>query len=407
MSIVAPSETSAVPTDWTEARIGDLGIIQTGSTPPTSNRSLYGHSFMFVSPADMGQNKYITRTQKMLSPAGFKQSRRFSRGSVLFVCIGSTIGKIGIAAQDLTSNQQINSITPGSGVDPEYLYYAMSTISDAVKSQAGEQAVPLVNKSDFSDFTVALPGVEEQRRIARALCDSDAMATALERLIAKKQAIKQGMMQQLLTGETRLSGFSEPWQDVTVGDLCTAIGGGGTPSRQMSNFWGGSIPWATIKDITSFNPQDTQEHISRAAMDGSATRLVAAGSLVLATRMTVGKAVVFNVDVCINQDLKALILNRRAVARYLYYWFEHFGHRLARTSGGSTVAGVSTSDIKKCRISAPPENEQNAIAQVLMDVDREINLLRGRLAKALSIKQGMMQELLTGRTRLRVLETAS
>src|SRR5687767_5984661 len=147
MSVVARA--LAVPSDWTEARIGDLGIVQTGSTPPTSNRALYGHEYMFVSPADMGQSKYITRTQKMLSPAGFKQSRRFPRGSVLFVCIGSTIGKIGIAAEDLTSNQQINAVTPGAGVDPEYLYYAMTTLSEVVKSQAGEQAVPLVNKTDF------------------------------------------------------------------------------------------------------------------------------------------------------------------------------------------------------------------------------------------------------------------
>lgn len=410
MSVVARSETSAIPTDWTEARIGDLGIVQTGSTPPTSNRSLYGHSFMFVSPADMGLNKYITRTQKMLSPAGFKQSRRFNRGSVLFVCIGSTIGKIGIAAEDLTSNQQINSVTPGSGVDPEYLYYAMSTISDLVKSQAGEQAVPLVNKSDFSDFTVALPGVEEQRVIAKALGDSDAMVTALERLITKKQAIKQGMMQQLLTGQTRLPGFTEPWRRVLLRD--SGMTYGGLTGKSKEDFGQGLASYVTFMEVMA-GPR----------LRGTRLESVVVGAYERQNRVARGD-VLFNGSSETPEEVALAAVVDFAPAAPTYLNSFCFGFRVKRldlvdptylalyfrsASGRALVSslaqGATRYNIAKTKFvelepELPPIDEQKAIAALHGDTEEEIEVLLGRLAKARSIKQGMMQELLTGRTRL-------
>lgn len=409
MSFVAPSETAVVPADWTTVRIGDLGIIQTGSTPPPSNRSLYGHSFMFVSPADMGQNKYITRTQKMLSPAGFKQSRCFARDSVLFVCIGSTIGKIGIAAEDLTSNQQINSVTPGRGVDPEYLYYAMSTISDVVKSQAGAQAVPLVNKSDFSDFTVALPAVEEQRRIAKALGDSDALVTDLERLIAKKQAMKQGMIQQLLTGKTRLPGFTALWTKQTLGSIGNFLKGRGVKRDDVLT---SGIPCIRYGEIyTAFNDYTTTTK-SFVGSDIAATALpLRSGDLLFAgsgeTRDEIGKCVAYvgptpavaGGDIVVlrgdgfNPIYLGLLANTSIVV-----------DQKSRAGQGDAVVHISSRALAEIEMELPPRDEQDAIAEVVVDADREISSIHGRLAKAQSIKQGMMQELLTGRTRLASVE---
>src|SRR4051794_37822190 len=98
--------------DWAPIRIDAVGTVVTGSTPPTRDRSNYGSDYLFVSPADLGRSKYVRTTSKMLSKLGFARSRGVPAGSTLFVCIGSTIGKVGLAAKQLATNQQINAIVP-------------------------------------------------------------------------------------------------------------------------------------------------------------------------------------------------------------------------------------------------------------------------------------------------------
>jgi type I restriction enzyme S subunit len=111
-----------IPSDWEVKRISNLGIVYTGNTPPTNDFDNYGNEFMFVSPTDLGDGKYIRNTVKKLSKKGFDISRKFPKGTVLFTCIGSTIGKSGIAIENLTSNQQINAIVVNEKNSNEFVY---------------------------------------------------------------------------------------------------------------------------------------------------------------------------------------------------------------------------------------------------------------------------------------------
>ena len=132
------TEVGMIPEDWEVKTLGNIAPIATGNTPPTRDPANYGDKYLFVSPVDMGTTKHITRTEKKLSPKGFAISRPFPTGSVLFVCIGSTIGECGIASETLTSNQQINAILPSAGMSSNYLYYAVSAVASKIKSLAGE-----------------------------------------------------------------------------------------------------------------------------------------------------------------------------------------------------------------------------------------------------------------------------
>jgi type I restriction enzyme S subunit len=190
--------------EWVIKRLGEISTIATGNTPPTNDASNYGDEFLFVSPVDMGDTKFIKRTEKRLSSKGFAMSRRFPKGSILFVSIGSTIGKCGIATVELTSNQQINAIFPSPAFSVDYLFYAVCTAAPGIKAQAGEQAVPIVNKTQFAETMVSLPSLPEQTAIAAVLSDMDAELVALEQRREKTRALKQAMMQELLTGRTRL-----------------------------------------------------------------------------------------------------------------------------------------------------------------------------------------------------------
>ncbi|MCK4259331.1 MAG: restriction endonuclease subunit S [Halanaerobiales bacterium] len=190
--------------EWEVKRLGEIANIETGSTPPTNDLNNYGNEYLFVSPADLGNSKYIKETEKRLSLKGFSLSRKFSKNSILFTCIGSTIGKSGIAPFELTSNQQINAILPNETYSTEYVYYMLKHLSLKIKSSASVQAVPIINKSTFEFIQITIPSLAEQQAIAQILSDMDSEIESLEEKLAKYKAIKQGMMQELLTGRIRL-----------------------------------------------------------------------------------------------------------------------------------------------------------------------------------------------------------
>jgi len=205
----------------------------------------------------------------------------------------------------------------------------------------------------------------------------------------------------LLTGKKRLPGFSEDWEETTLGAVTERIVGGGTPSRSIPSYWNGTIPWMTVKDFASHSPTGTLEFITRDGLRNSASNLIPRQTLITSTRMALGKAVIFEVDVCINQDLKAIFLRGDTDTRFLYYWFQFNERRIAEMGSGSTVMGISLGELRAIMFTKPSYAEQTAIATVYSDMDTEIAALEAKLAKAQQLKQGMMQELLTGKVRLR------
>lgn len=260
--------------------------------------------------------------------------------------------------------------------------------------------MPGVNRNDLHEIAVALPGKAEQQAIAQALSDADALVESLEQLLAKKRQIKQGAMQELLTGQKRLPGFVGEWEKTLLGSVLNTIVGGGTPSRMNPNFWGGPIPWVTVKDFATFSPKTAQESITETGLKSSASHLISAGTLITSTRMVLGKAVIYEVDVAINQDLKALFPKPCLDILFLYYWFEKNAAKIDELGSGSTVKEISLPDLKKIKFLLPSIKEQTAIATILSTLDSDIAALQSQLVKARQIKQGMAQELLTGRIRL-------
>ena len=228
----------------------------------------------------------------------------------------------------------------------------------------------------------------------------DTLLERLERLITKKRNIKQAAMQQLLTGKTRLPGFSGEWEVKRLGDVVDKLVGGGTPSRNNAAFWGDEVPWVTVKDFASFNPLHSQESITWFGLKNSASHLIPAGTLITSTRMALGKAVIYKVDVAINQDLKAVFLKTYSSTQFLYYWFENNAKIIDDLGSGSTVKGISIAELKSIPFPLLSISEQTAIAEVLSDMDTELAALEKRRDKTRNLKQAMMQELLTGKTRL-------
>lgn len=281
-----------------------------------------------------------------------------------------------------------------------YLQY-LPAVKASLRKAATGISVYGISKNNVKNISISLPCIEEQQAIATALSDVDALLTSLDKLIAKKRDIKQAVMQQLLTGKARLPGFSGEWDEKTLGGIVEKIIGGGTPSRSNSVYWNGNIPWVTVKDFATFNPYFAQESITEIGLENSASHLIKRGTIITSTRMALGKAVIYKVDVSINQDLKAIFLKRDMNILFTYYWFEQNAKLIEGLGNGSTVKGVSLSDLRNVPFLKPPTlKEQEAIATVLFDLDAEITALEKKRDKTRLLKQGMMQELLTGKTRL-------
>lgn len=395
-------------TFWPVKRLDTVATIITGNTPPTSKQSNYGGKHLFVGPGDIGSRRVILTAGKTLSDRGFAISRHIPAGATLFVCIGSTIGKIGIAGQDLATNQQINALVAGDELDARYLYWAATTLSKLVREQAGEQAVPLVSKSHFGKFEIAVPTLSEQRAIANAIDGADNFIESIERLIAKKRYLKQGMMQELLTGHTRLPGYSSEWTDATISSLAR-VTAGGTPSTRVASYWGGGIPWFTpaeIKEEGSGLVSSSNRTISSEGLANSSANLLPSGSVLVTSRASIGNCAVAEVPVTTNQGFASIIPNDGRSTWFLYFWIQQNMKELESRSAGSTFLEISASKVSLIPLRSPGLDEQEAIGQVLRDTDIQLDALNHRLEAARAIKQGMMQELLTGRTRLPAVEVA-
>ena len=292
------------------------------------------------------------------------------------------------------------------GVDKEFLYHTLKRedlfeyIDLLSRRTSGQTGVDLTN---LKAFELSIPVLtDEQVTIAKALSDVDSLISSLQKLIEKKKAIKQGAMQELLTGKKRLPGFSGEWSKQQLGDICNIVNGG-TPSTSIAEFWNGKILWCTPTDITSCSTKyiyTTESKITESGLKASSATLLPKGALLLCSRATIGEVRIAGNTICTNQGFKSLVVHQNISNEWLYYMVHVLKFNMLGKAIGSTFLEISKKDLAELDIIVPEFTEQKAIAQVLSDMDSEIELLEKKLAKYQQIKQGMMQELLTGRIRL-------
>jgi type I restriction enzyme S subunit len=183
--------------DWVEQSVGEFGKVVTGNTPSTAQPAFYGGGIPFASPADISDLRFVDQTKTTLTPEGFAETRPIRAGSVLFVCIGSTIGKVAQSVRDFATNQQINSVVPSSKYSDNFVYFALSYASERIALLAGRQAVPIINKSLFSSVQLLVPELAEQKRIADCLSTLEDLITAATQEFDTLKTQKKGLMQQL------------------------------------------------------------------------------------------------------------------------------------------------------------------------------------------------------------------
>lgn len=322
-----------------------------------------------------------------------------------------TLGQVAIVPDGeyqryLVSQSQMKVSLNEARHNPQFVrhYFSSSEGQRQIAGSAIQTGVPHTNLGILRSYQFPAPPILEQHAIATALSDMDALLDGLDRLIAKKRVIKQATMQQLLTGQTRLPGFSSEWKVKRLGDLAD-IRSGGTPSTGDAAAWDGTIPWCTPTDITALEGRKylttTNRAITEHGLSTSSAELIPARSIVLTSRATIGECAINAVPVTTNQGFKNLVPHDSVDVEFLYYLLSTQTQGLIGLSAGSTFLEIGKTQLRQYEVKLPAEkDEQTAIATVLSDMDAEITALETRRAKTRALKQAMMQELLTGRTRL-------
>lgn len=307
--------------------------------------------------------------------------------------------------------------TPSCTTDCTWLFYTLKSRELGQFSESSAQPGLSVDKL-AKVLCITPSSSNEQKAIAEALSDADDYIRGLEKLVDKKRAIKRGAMLELLTGRRRLPGFAkssnmkmteigeipEDWDMLPLKDLAE-IRSGGTPSTKDSTLWNGDVSWITPADITRLGGKkkiaETERTISEKGLKQSSAELIPVGSIILTTRATIGEAAVNSKPMATNQGFKNLVPNPKANNEFLYYLLLTKKPDMLALCAGSTFLEISKSQLAGILVQCPPQlDEQQAIAEVLSNMDDEITVLETQLDKAKQIKQAMMQELLTGRIRL-------
>ncbi|MDR3086555.1 MAG: restriction endonuclease subunit S [Azoarcus sp.] len=332
------------------------------------------------------------------------------RGDVVITHRG-TIGQIAVIPKTsrydkyVISQSQFRVTFDCKKINPLFLvYYFHSTEGQHnLLEKRGYTGVPALAQptTNFRKLTVSLPPLPEQRLIAEALSDTDNYIAALERIIAKKRNIKQGAMQELLTGKKRLPEFSGEWVEKRIDEIADTASGG-TPSRLIPAYYTGNIPWVTTSELNDSFIYSTNERITNAAVANSSAKLFPQDTILMAMYgATIGKLGVLKCDAATNQACCAFSFENKIDADFMYNVLLFNRPAIIELGSGAGQPNISQTIIKQLIFTIPATKaEQTAIASILSDMDAEIAALTAKLNKARLIKQGMMQELLTGRIRL-------
>jgi type I restriction enzyme S subunit len=385
------TEIGLIPEDWDVLPLGDVVEINSGESPSKFKFISEGVPYFKVEqlnndPVYADETEYRIKTNKIIKA-----------NSIIFPKRGASIllNKIRILKKDSYMDTNLMTLTCNEILDSYYLFKILSY--KGLDTVADTTSIPQINNKHILPFLIPIPIFNEQTAIANALSDVDGLIAELDKLIAKKQAIKTATMQQLLTGKTRLPQFAhhpdgtkkaqkqtelgaipEDWEVLKLGDQASFIGSGKTNTKQSGDY---PLYGSTGVIGNCVVPEYVGEAILVARVGANA-----------------GSLNYVNGQYGVSDNTIIIKLKSECIVQYFRYLL--IRKKLNTLVFGSGQPLITGTQLKMLLLPLPCKQEQTAIAQILSDMDTEIQTLQTRLSKTQQIKQGMMQQLLTGKVRL-------
>ncbi len=385
---------------WRIRKLKDIGRVQTGTTPPTKHKNNYGDFIPFVKPAHFKTNGEIDSGDSMLSEEGLKKGRLFCANSVLMVCIGATIGKVGFTEEAVSSNQQINGISPNRDVNYKYVYYVM--VSELFQNKIREEGrsaqatLPIINKSKWENLEIPIPPLQEQQQIVAILDEAfeaiDQAIANIEKNIENAQELFQSKLNEIFSQR------GEGWEEIPIEKVSKVVNGYSFKSKDFS-------PENKIKSIKITNVgimefvEDPSNNLPFSFLEEYSKVKINEGDLVLALTRTIIKGGLKVAKVpnsyngsLLNQRVAAIVPNTKMIdSNYLYYYFSSdivYNYVLDHVNT-LMQPNLSINDLKNMPVPITSIENQRAISSQIEHLSEQISSYNDQL----NIKLNNLEEL--------------
>lgn len=403
------TEVGVIPEDWEVKNVSESCLIKARIGWQGLKKSEYMSSgdYLLITGTDFDNGQVNWRTCAYVSKARYEQDSNIKiRPQDILISKDGTIGKVaylGMIPKAGTLNSGIFVIRANDRkIDQVFLskIFMSFYFEDFLNRLVAGSTINHLYQKDFVKFCFPLPNSEEQAAIATALSDVDSLISALTKKIEKKKAIKQGLMQQLLTGKKRLPGFGDVWDVVQLKGIISEFI---VPMRDKPTALTGPIPWCRIED---FDGKYLKKSLSNQGVDLNTVskmnlKIFPVNTLLVSCSANLGRCAIVKQKLVTNQTFIGLEPSDRIDVEFLYYKMSREDKNLNNMATGTTISYLSREQFENYEILIPSSKaEQTAIANILSDCDSEIAALEEKRDKYKEIKQGMMQQLLTGKIRL-------
>ena len=397
-----------IPEGWSVKKLGEMGKFVSGGTPDTEKPEYWNGDIIWLTPSEITKlpTRFVSDSERKITRAGLKNSSAvlLPVGS-LIICTRATVGDCCINIKEVSTNQGFKNLIPeNSNID--FLYYLISSHkTDLIRKACGSTFLE-ISKHDIEKLKYSVPPLSEQEKIAEILGAWDLAIEKLTALIEQKKLLKKGLMQRLLTGKQRLPGFSDPWKKVKLGELFS--------KSLLKNKEAKTLPILTNSAAQGIILQDeyfdreivTKENISN-------YYCVENGDFIYNPRISKKapagpiKRNHFQEKGCISPLYTIFKINQENYASFYEMYFEsnlwvYEAYKVANYGVRSDRMNITDEDFFDIKLPYPPLSEQKAIADILSKADEEIDLLTRKLSALKEQKTGLMQQLLTGKIRVKV-----
>lgn len=389
-----------IPNEWKILPLQKVGKIYSGGTPDTKEPSYWNGDILWCTPSDITKLKtrFITNTNQKITQLGLKNSSAtlLPPGCIL-VCTRATIGNAAITLKETSTNQGFKNIKPIKDINVDWLFYCIASNKHRLVQLGGGSTFLEVSKKDFEKFKIAIPPLPEQQKIAEIISTWDKAIEKQSQLIEKLELRKKGLMQQLLTGKQRLPGFSDPWKVYKLGELFQ--------ERNEKNRT--DLPLLSISGDhgvilqTESNKRDTSNE------DKSKYKRINKGDIGYNTmRMWQGRSALSDLEGIVSPAYTIVTPNKGVDGYYMSNLFKQprLMYDFWTHSQGlvEDTLNCKYRDFGKVRINCPSYIEQKAISKIITATDHEIELAKQKLELFRQQKHGLMQQLLTGKKRVKL-----
>lgn len=349
--------------EWREVPVKELGEIVTGKTPRTKIEENFGGTIPFLTPSDNMTVKYVRSTKRTLSKQGVAEvsNKVLPANSIAVSCIGSDLGKVVMTTEETVTNQQINSIIPSEFYDPDFIYYSMKILGEKLNFLSKTStAVPIINKTQFSNESILVPSLSTQKAIADTLSCLDAKIEVNNRIIKNLEEQAQAIFKNWFIDfepfqdgefvESELGMIPEGWKAGTIADLGEVVGGS-TPSKKFTEYYSeNGIAWITPKDL-SLNKNKFvskgQIGITQLGLKNSSARVMPKGTVLFSSRAPIGYIAIAKNEVTTNQGFKSVVPREDVGTEYVYHFLKNNVSTIEAVAGGSTFKEVSGTTMKQ------------------------------------------------------------